>query len=80
MLYAACTIGNVVVIDVRSGEMLRTYKGHAAPINDFLEVPEHKVLVTAGDDFNCNIYDLTKAPKSSLPKPEAEQQPKEPLE
>lgn len=70
MLYASSTVGHVSVIDVRSGQVLRTYKGHAAPINDFLEVPQHKVLVTAGDDFVCNIYDLTKPPKSSLPKPE----------
>jgi len=69
IFYAASTLGSVVAIDVRSGALLRTYKGHAAPINDFLEVPEHKVLVTA-DDFLCNVYDLTKPPKSSLPKEE----------
>jgi len=68
IFYAASTVGHMLVIDVRSGALLRTYKGHAAPINDFLEVPEHKKIVTAGDDFLCNIYDLTKPPKSSLPK------------
>lgn len=34
-----------------------------APINDFIEVIQHKILVTAGDDFSCNVYDLTKEPK-----------------
>lgn len=42
---------------------MRTYRGHAAPINDFIEVVQHKVIVTAGDDFVCNVYDLTKEPK-----------------
>ena len=42
---------------------MRTYKGHMAPINDFIEVPQHKIVVTAGDDFLCNVYDLTKEPK-----------------
>jgi WD40 repeat protein len=51
------------VIDIRNGNILRTYKGHQAPINDFIEVKEHKILVTAGDDFVCNVYDLTKEPK-----------------
>jgi hypothetical protein len=46
------------MLDVRSGNILRTYKGHAASINDFIEVKEHKMLVTAGDDFVCNVYDL----------------------
>ena len=73
MFYAASTLGHLVVIDVRSGALLRTYKGHAAPINGFLEVPEHKVAVTVGDDFLCNIYDLTKPPKSSLPKEDSKE-------
>ena len=50
---------------MRSGEILRTYHGHTGSINDFIEVAEHKILVTAGDDFNCNVYDLTKDPKEN---------------
>ena len=56
--YATSTKGDLLIIDVRSGNILKTYKGHAAPINDFVEVPHHKVVVTAGDDFVCNIYNL----------------------
>ena len=64
MFYASATSGDVIIVDVRSGTICRTYKGHAAPINDFIEVPEHKLLVTAGDDFVCNAYDLSEEPKS----------------
>jgi len=63
IFYASSTIGNLLMIDVRSGSIIRTYKGHMAPINDFLEVVQHKIVVTAGDDFLCNVYDLTKEPK-----------------
>ena len=59
MFYASSISGDMLILDVRSGELLRTYKGHLAPINDFVEVPEHKVIVTAGDDFVCNVYDLS---------------------
>lgn len=65
MFYASSTTGNVVIIDVRNGMLLRVYSGHAAPINDFIEVIQHKVLITAGDDFVCNVYDLTKEPKKA---------------
>ena len=65
LFYASSTLGSICALDVRSGAIARTYKGHAAPINDFLEVIQHKILVTAGDDFVCNVYDLTKEPKSA---------------
>ena len=71
MFYLSSTLGDIIIIDVRSGNRLRTYKGHAAPINDFIEVVEHKLMVTAGDDFTCNVYDLNKEPESMKPKPEA---------
>ena len=64
LFYASSTLGHVTIVDVRNGEIQATYRGHAAPINDFLEVKEHKLLVTAGDDFVCNVYDLTKKPTS----------------
>ena len=60
--YASSTLGFVHMIDTRNGAIMRTYRGHAAPINNFLEVREHNLLVTAGDDFVCNVYDLSKAP------------------
>lgn len=60
--FASSTLGNIVVIDIRNGNLIRVYKGHQAPINDFIEVKEHKLLVSAGDDFVCNVYDLTKEP------------------
>ena len=59
MFYASSTLGNVLIIDTRGGQILRTYKGHAAAINDMIEIPQHRVLVTAGDDFICNVYDLS---------------------
>lgn len=64
MFYASSTSGDIIIVDVRSGAICRTYKGHAAPVNDFIEVAEHKLLVTAGDDFVCNVYDLSEEPKS----------------
>jgi len=64
MLYACATTGDVVIIDVRNGALVRTYKGHAAPINDFLEDVHNKWAITAGDDFVCNVYDLMKEPES----------------
>ena len=65
MFFASTTTGDMVILDVRNGAKLRTYRGHAAPINDFIEVVQHKVIVTAGDDFVCNVYDLTKEPKKA---------------
>ena len=58
LLYAASTLGDFYLIDVRSGEVIKTYKGHAAPINEFIEVRQRKWIVTAGDDNQCNIFQL----------------------
>ena len=71
--FASSTLGFVHMIDTRNGVIMRTYRGHAAPINSFLEVKEHNLLVTAGDDFVCNVYDLSKAPTSV---PEEREKPK----
>ena len=68
MFYLSSTMGEIIVIDVRNCNRMRTYKGHAAPINDFIEVVQHKMMVTAGDDFCCNVYDLSKEPDSMKPK------------
>ena len=37
MLYAASTLGDFFIIDVRSAEIIKEFKGHAAPINAFAE-------------------------------------------
>ncbi len=37
MLYAASTLGEFFIIDVRSGQVIKSFKGHAAPINYFVE-------------------------------------------
>ena len=63
LFYASSTRGNVLIIDVRNGNILSTYKGHAAPINDLVESVHHSILVTAGDDFTCNVYDLMVNPE-----------------
>jgi WD40 repeat protein len=64
MVYASSTMGDIIIIDVRDGAKVRQYKGHAATINDYIEDTFNKWLVTAGDDFVCNVYDLLKQPDS----------------
>lgn len=82
--YASSTLGFVHMIDARNGTVMRTYRGHAAQINNFLEVTEHNLLVTAGDDFVCNVYDLGKPPPSQIAaqekKAKSEAEPKEKTE
>jgi hypothetical protein len=43
---------------VRDGKLVKTFKGHAAPINDFIEVKPLEIVVTAGDDRQCLVFDL----------------------
>lgn len=50
LFIAASTLGELYLIDPRSAEVVRTFKGHAAPINDFIEVEKTGCIVTAGDD------------------------------
>ena len=56
MLYAASTLGDFFIIDVRSGEVVHTYKGHAAPINWFSEAKQREWIITAGDDNQCKVF------------------------
>lgn len=56
VLYAASTLGNMFIIDVRSGQVVYDFKGHVAPINFFKEIKNKKQLVTAGDDNQCNVF------------------------
>ena len=58
LLYAAGTFGDFNVIDVRNGQLVRTFKGHAAAINDFTEVSPLEIIVTAGDDRQCLVFDI----------------------
>jgi hypothetical protein len=53
---------------------MRIYKGHSATINDFIEDKTYARLVSAGDDFVCNVYDLTKEPESMKSKKKQEEQ------
>jgi WD40 repeat protein len=55
---AASTLGELYCIDVRNGETVRTYKGNTGPINDFVEVSPLEIVVTAGEDRECRIFDL----------------------
>jgi len=56
-------MGDVTIIDPRNGSIMKTIKGHVAPINDIKEfqtLEGQKLLVTAGDDNQCLIFDPTK--------------------
>ena len=57
-MYAASTLGDLSLIDVRDGQVVRKFKGHAAPINDFVEVKELEIVATAGDDRQCLVFDV----------------------
>jgi len=46
------------MIDVRDGSVIKCFKGHAAPINDFVEVKFLELVVTAGEDNQCLVFDL----------------------
>jgi WD40 repeat protein len=40
ILYTASTLGDFSLIDVRDSKIVKTFKGNAAAINDFVEVRE----------------------------------------
>lgn len=50
MLYAASTLGEVFVLDVRTGQVVKKFRGHAAPVNCFVEARQREWLITGGDD------------------------------
>lgn len=58
LLYAASTLGDFNVIDVRNGSVVKVFKGHQGAINDFKEIKERNIIVTAGDDRQCLVFDL----------------------
>lgn len=62
ILFASSTNGSIVQLDIRNGTILSTYRGHAGPINSFVEIVSEAIhwIATAGDDKKVNIYDLSK--------------------
>jgi WD40 repeat protein len=45
-------------IDVRDGKVVRTFRGNTGPINDFVEVKPLEIVVTAGEDRECRVFDM----------------------
>ena len=48
------------MIEVRDGSVLRTLKGFTSQINSMVEVKETELLVTAGDNSTCCVFDVSK--------------------
>ena len=58
LLLAASTLGDLHVVDVRDGSTVKTFKGNTGAINDIAEVSALQLVVTAGDDRVCRVFDL----------------------
>jgi WD40 repeat protein len=58
ILFAANTLGDFHAIDVRDGKVVKTYRGNTGPINDFVEVKPLEIVVTAGEDRECRVFDI----------------------
>lgn len=58
ILLAASTLGDFHCIDVRNGTTIKTLRGNTGPINDFIEVSPLEIVVTAGEDRECRIFDI----------------------
>jgi hypothetical protein len=43
---------------VRDGKVVKTFKGNTGPINDFIEVKDQEIVVTAGEDRECRVFDM----------------------
>jgi hypothetical protein len=43
---------------VRDGKVVRTFRGNTGPINDFVEVKPLEIVVTAGEDRECRVFDM----------------------
>ena len=67
IVIAASTFGTIVTLDVRNGSILYEFKGHYGPINCFIEVLHDNMsfVVTAGDDSNVHLYNISIPPASS---------------
>ena len=56
---AASTLGDIFIIDPRSGEIVKKMKGHSGTINDIKEltIDGKTMFVTAGEDNRCLVFD-----------------------
>jgi WD40 repeat protein len=58
LVWAASTLGELRLLDVRASSVVKTFLGHIDPITDFVEVPERNLIVTASEDKKCFIFDI----------------------
>lgn len=58
ILYAASTLGDLHAIDVRDHKVVRTFRGNTGAINEFVEVKDLEIVVTAGDDRECRVFNM----------------------
>ena len=57
-LFIGSTAGTVYRMDVRNSEIVKQYQGHSDAVMAFAESRAHNVLVSAGDDKQCLVFDL----------------------
>jgi len=58
ILYVGSTYGSIYIFDIRNGEITKTLKGHVAPVMEIVENVTHNVLISAGDDRKCLVFQL----------------------
>eukprot|EP00884_Botryococcus_braunii_P004134 jgi/Botrbrau1/13721/Bobra.0356s0002.1 len=54
----ACLDGIVRVWDIRTGQLLRSTRGHGQGIQDVVLNPAGNKVLTASDDHTCKVFDL----------------------
>ena len=64
ILYACSVDGTVAMVDYRSGSIVKRLSGHTSGIMDFDFDEEENILVTAGDDAVCLIFDIRMSPSN----------------
>eukprot|EP00824_Muranothrix_gubernata_P024971 TRINITY_DN769_c0_g1_i1.p1 TRINITY_DN769_c0_g1~~TRINITY_DN769_c0_g1_i1.p1 ORF type:complete len:409 (+),score=58.02 TRINITY_DN769_c0_g1_i1:51-1229(+) len=57
IMYAGCLDGSIGVIDPRKGGLAHRFQGHYKGILDFCLSKDESILVSAGDDGKCLIFD-----------------------
>lgn len=57
-IYVATTIGTILWIDSRSGEILKTYTAHHDSVMDFIVDETRKKIVSVGDDKIAYVFDI----------------------
>ena len=58
--YIGTTIGDLLAMDIRSGETVKSFRGHKAPVMDIVEDANRKRVISAGDDKALMIFDILK--------------------